>query len=126
MHRQGQERSGKHIQRNQPRGMEQDFRRDSPTARLKHALADRRRADDARAVAIPGVPADEMRDGVEPLGVPGEDAGPHLVALVGADFALEGTFDGAEFDGEAGFADGEEGVAVLVAGLVDADGEEGA
>ena len=126
MHRQGQERSGEHIQRDQSRGVEQDLRRDGPAARLEHALADRRGADDARAVAVRGVSADEMRDGVEPLGVPGEDAGPHLVALVGADLALEGTFDGAEFDGEAGFADGEEGVAVLVAGLVDADGEEGA
>ena len=106
--------------------MEQDFWGDSPTARLKDALADSRSADDARAVAVRGVSADEMGDGVEPFGVPSQDAGPHLVALVGADFALEGAFDGGEFDGEAGFADGEEGVAVLVAGLVDADGEEGA
>ena len=41
-----------------------------------------------------------MRDGVEPLGVPSQNAGPHLIALVGADFALEGAFDGGEFDGE--------------------------
>ena len=106
--------------------MKQDFRRDSPTALLKHALADGRSAHDTRLVAVLGVSADEMRDSVEPLGVPGEDAGPHLVALVGSDFALEGTFDGGEFDGEAGFAGGEEGVAVRVASLVDADGEEGA
>ena len=66
-----------------------------------------------------------MRDGVEPLGFPGQDARPHLVALVGSDFAFEGTFDGAQFDCEAAFAEAEDAVAVLVAGLVDADGEEG-
>lgn len=107
--------------------MEQDLRRDSPPARLEDALADRRGAHDARTVAVLGVAADKVRDGVEPFGFPREDAGPHLVALVGADFALEGAFDGAEFDGEGAFAvGGEEGVAVLVAGLVDAEGEEGA
>ena len=41
-----------------------------------------------------------MRDGVEPLGVPSQNAGRHLIAVVGGDFALEGAFDGGEFDGE--------------------------
>ena len=68
-----------------------------------------------------------MRDGVEPFRVPSEDAGPHLVALVGADLAFEGAGDGAEFDGEGAAGAGvEDGVAVLVAGAVDAGGEEGA
>ena len=107
--------------------MEQDFWRDSPTPRLKDALANSRSTHNARTVAVLGVAADKVRDCVEPFGFPSEDAGPHFVALVGADFALEGTFDGAEFDGEGAFAvGGEEGVAVLVAGLVDAEGEEGA
>ena len=105
--------------------MEQDFRRDCPAARLEDALANSRGAHDASVVAVLGIAADKVRDGVEPFGFPGQDARPHLVALVGADFALEGTFDGAQFDGEAAFAVVEEGAAVLVAGLVDADGEEG-
>lgn len=61
-----------------------------------------------------------MRDGVEPLGVPGQDPGPHLVALVGFDFALERARDAAELDGEAFLPHAEEAVAVLVARGVDA------
>ena len=67
-----------------------------------------------------------MRDGVEPFSIPREDAGPHLVALVGSDLAFERAGDGAEFDGEGAGAAVEDGVAVLVAGAVDAGGEEGA
>ena len=105
--------------------MKQHLRRDRPAPRLKHTLTNRRRAHYTRSVAVP---SDEMRNSVEPLSIPGQDAGPHLVALVGPDFALEGAFDGGEFDGEAAFVAGfeEVGIAVLVAGLVDADGEEGA
>ena len=66
-----------------------------------------------------------MSDGVEPFGVPRQYPGPHLVALVGSDFAFEGTGHGAEFDGE-GIIRMEDAAAMLVSGLVDADGEEGA
>lgn len=106
--------------------MEQDFRRNCPAAGFEDTLADSRGANDASIVAVFGISADKVRDGVEPFGFPCQDARPHLVALVGSDFAFEGTFDGAQFDCEAIFADAEYAVAVLMAGLINADGEKGA
>lgn len=101
--RQGENRSQEPIERQQPRGTEHDFRRDRPPARFEDAFADRGGANDALAALH--VLADKMRDGIEPFGFPGQDTSPHLVALVGSDFAFEGTLDRAQPDREATLAE---------------------
>ena len=104
--------------------MEHVLGQDRAAARFEDAFADGGGANDA-LVAF-GVLADKVRDGVEPLGVPGEDSRPHLVALVGSYFAFEATLDPAQLDGETALAQVDDAIAVLVPGLVDAEGEEGA
>lgn len=96
-------------------------------ARLEHAFADRGGANDASFLGIAKcvflfAQCGEMCNGVEPFVVPGEDSGPHLVALIGFDFAFEATIDSAEPDGEAAFLQLVK--AAPVARVVDADGEE--
>lgn len=115
-----------YVTRQQPRGPQHHFGRNGSPARFEHALAHRGGADDAVAVFALRVLADEMGDSVEPFRVPGQDPGPHLVALVGFDFALERARDAAELDGEALLSHAEETVPVLVACGVDAGREEGA